>query len=490
MMHRLALIILICTTLQSFASAADAPKAWFADITQQSWLQQGIGQFVGNPLYGDPTRCLGAPAGGEVYAPAHSTSTGYFVSLGDRDAAHTKAWVIVGFSTPIEDNPRNPYGLDFIVFSNAYFMLSPNEATPLYGDPTYRWQEPAFVEISQDALNWYLIRPNILPDELIPSPGPDPNNPVCDTGFSGTPLSGYAEYTPSIHLPSGGRDPFGSVHRTAEEQYTVPDRPSLPDAFNSVRFDYVSGGGDAFDIADAVVEERSGVPAYDAQGQEIKANIGWFKYVRLTDAVSGDYFPGLGEISAEIDAASAVRPAITIGEAKKLAEGGYALITDAIVTAVLPDSFFIESPDRSAAMKVIYDTSVPVDGHSVTVGDKMTVTGHLSKSSGRFVLPDPMWTCTAPNSTVPKPLGMSGRTVATDAAYGMSVRIWGKVTDKGADSCLINDGSSSAKLVWSDDTYSLPDGTTFVSATGTCDKEDDGTTVVRSTSPQTDIRPY
>jgi hypothetical protein len=279
------------------------------------------------------------------------------------------------------------------------------------------------------------------------------------------------------------------VHRTAEELYTVPERPSLPNEFNSVRFDYVSGGGDAFDIADAMVQERPGVPAHDAQGREIKANLGWFKYVRLTDAVSGDNFPGLGEISAEIDAVSAVRPAMTIGEAKKLAEGGYAVITDAIVTAVLPDSFFIEAPNRTSAVKIMYDTSKAIDGHAVAVGDKMTVTGHLSRSCGRFVLPDPMWTCTEPNVAAPGPVGMSCKVLASDAAYGMDVRAWGKVTSKGAGYCIINDGSSSVKLVWSG-TYSVRDGVSFVSATGICDKEDDGTTIVRLADPQTDIQTH
>lgn len=487
---RVILITLVCFLVLGSLASADA-KAWFADITQASWFQPGTGQFVSNPLYKDPTRCLGAPAGGYVYEATHSTSIGYYVSLGDRDAAHTKGWVVVGFSTPIEDDPRNPYGLDFIAFSNAYFMLDDNEHPAVYANPTFRWQEPAFVEISQDAQTWYLIRPNILPNDLAPSPGPDPYNPVSDTGFSSTMLKGYAEYTPSIHLPkSTSKDPFSTVLRTAEELYTVPERPSLPSGFNAVRFDYVSGGGDAFDIADAVVQSSPGVPAHDMQGEEIKANLGWFKYVRLTDAVSGDDFPGLGEISAEIDAVSAVRPALSIGGAKRLTPGDYALITEAIVTAVLPDAFFIESLDRAAAMKVMYNTSVAVDGKQVTVGDKMTITGHLTRSNGRFVLPDPMWTCTEPAMTLPRPLGVSTKMLASDLAYGMRVRVWGSVTSKGPGYCVINDGAASVKLIWTDTSYSVADGTRFLSATGICDKEDSGATIVRLASPQNDLETY
>ncbi|MGI6295107.1 MAG: hypothetical protein ACOX3G_03390 [Armatimonadota bacterium] len=484
-MKRITLAIILCLT---FATAASVnAKAWFADITQQSWYIPGTGQFVNNPLYNDPFRCLGAPTGGQVYEPAHSYDNGYCVSLGDRNAAGTTASVAVGFSTPVIDDPRNPYGLDFIVFGNAYFRLSMTENLPLYADPNFRWQEPAFVEISQDGEQWYLIRPNILPNDLIPAPGSNPYVPSSDTGFSSTKLYGYADCTPTIELPTAGsKNPFSWVTRSAEELYTVPDRPSVPSGFNTERFDYVSGGGDAFDIADAVLQSAPGVPAIDSYGNEIKANISWFKYVRLTDAVSGDYFPGLGEISAEIDAVAACRPALSIGEVKKLPDGEYALITEAIVTAVLPDSFFIEAPNRSAAMKVIYDTSIAVDSKIVAVGDKMTITGHLSKTSGRFTFPDPMWTCTEPGAAQIEPVGMNLKTLSSDLAYGMRVRVWGRVCSKGPGYCEINDGSASAKLVWSGP-YSVS-GAPYLSATVICDRDDDGSVVVRVIDPQNDIK--
>lgn len=479
------IILIICLMLASATTAS----AWFADITQQSWYLPGTGQFVNNPLYNDPFRCLGAPTGGQVYEPAHNYENGYCVSLGDRNAAGTTASVTAGFSTPITDDPRNPYGLDFIVFGNAYFRLSMNEYLPLYADPGFRWQEPAFVEISQDGEEWYLIRPNILPNDLIPAPGPNPYIPSSDTGFSSTRLYGYADCTPTIELPTGGsNNPFSWVTRSAEELYTVPDRPSVPSGFNTERFDYVSGGGDAFDIADAVVSISPGVPALDSQGSEIKANIGWFKYIRLTDAVSGDYFPGLGEISAEIDAVAACRPALSIGEVKKLPDGEYALITEAIVTAVLPDSFFIEAPNRSAAMKVLYDTSIAVDGKKIAPGGKLTITGHISKVSGKFTFPDPMWTCTEPETVQIEPVGMNLKALSGDLAYGLRVRVWGRVVDKRPGYCEINDGAASAKLVWSG-SYSIT-GTPYLSAAGICDRDDNGSVIVRVIDPQNDIKTY
>ncbi|NLN76264.1 MAG: hypothetical protein GX139_08125 [Armatimonadetes bacterium] len=487
-MKRIALAIILCLTFAAAASAS--AKAWFADITQSEWYLPGAGQFVNNPLYNDPFKCLGYPTGGQVYEPAHSYENGYCVSLGDRDAANANGRVMVGFSTPVADDPRNPYGLDFIVFGNAYFRLSMTENLPLYADPNFRWQEPAFVEISQDGDQWYLIRPNILPNDLIPAPGPNPYIPSSDTGFSSTGLYGYADCTPTIELPTAGsNNPFSYVNRTPEELYTVPDRPSVPSGFNSERFDYVSGGGDAFDIADAVVQSAPGVPALDSEGNEIKANIGWFKYVRLTDAVAGDYFPGLGEISAEIDAVAACRPALSIGEAKKLADGEYALITDAIVTATLPDAFFIESPNRSAAMKVIYNTAVAVDGKKVALGDKMTITGHISKGAFGFALPDPMWTCTEVECDLPNPVGMRLDALADDLAYGMRVRVWGRKVDAGPGFCVINDGSANVKLTWTNPAYAVAD-TPYLSAVGVCDRSEDGSAIVRLSDPQNDITIY
>lgn len=455
------------------ASTAHARNTWFANIAQD--YNPGPGQFVKNPLYNNPLNCRFAPDGAdEPWSPKSSASVGYVTTLGDGGS------IVIGFSEPIQDNPKNPYGLDFIVFSNCYFITA---VAPEY-DPGYRWQEPAFVEISNDGQTWYLIRPNLLPSELTGG---------VDTGASETALRGYAEYTPSIHLPSTSvsYDPFSTVTRTAEELYTVPERPSLPDGYNTLRFDYVSGGGDAFDIEDAVVEVQStpGVPALDANGKEIPAGLTEFGFVRLTDAIVGDQTANFGEISAEIDAVSAVRPSVTIGEAKKLTTGNYALITDAMVTAVLPDEFFIESPDRSAAMKVIYNTSVAVDGKLVEVGDKLTITGHLSASGGQYTLPDPMFSCTSITDSRLQPLGMTVKSLDSDIAYGLLVRTWGKVTARGQGYCVISDGSSSASVVWTDDSYSLPDDYDYIAATGICDRSSDGA-VLRVTDPSTNIDTY
>ena len=342
----------------------------------------GPGQFVKNRLYNDPARALGAPMGLYVDVPCNDS----LVTLGDGGS------ITLAFDEPVRDDPKNPYGLDFIVFSNAMFVG---------GDPYYRFQEPAFVEISPDGEHWYLILPNILPADLAPN---------VDTGNSETPLKGYAEFTPTVGLPQDLETPYFDATRTVEQLYTVPERPYNPDDEESLEFDKVSGGGDAFDIADAVVETLPGVPALDGKGNFIKANLTEFRYIRLTDAIVGDGSQLLGEMSAEIDAVAKVSPGVSIGEA-----AGYGVITDAVVTFLTEDGFIIESSNRAAAMKVVTDSEEVVE-----VGDRLTITGFAEDK----VLTDVMFTVTEKEVPI-KPVGMAKEKLTDALSAYMYVRTWG-----------------------------------------------------------------
>lgn len=475
--------------LYTLLIALCAPAAWagpFGSAVVNYNPGPGFFSYTGSP-YTIADKCLGAPLSGvELYEPAlgHPASTlqdpcnATVITLGDRRKATGRGTVTIGFDSPVTDNPRNPYGLDFIVFSNAQFIG---------GMADQRWQEPAFVEISPDGANWYLIKTNKWPSELVKSRVVDNVFIPGDTGTSSTILRGYAECTPTLDLPQYGGYPVFSANRTPEELFTVPDRPSLPTAYGALDLDLVTGGGDAFDIADAVLELQTdpGVPVL-ANGQTIPAGISSFNYIRLTDAVEGDSEPGLGEISAEIEAVAAVRPAITLGESKKLPEGGYALVTEAVVTAVFPTCFFVESPDRSSALRVEWNSWANIarsTWRTITPGDKLTLTGHISRANGRFTLPDPMFTVTSEANDLPAPLGMPLKSLASNLAYGLRVRTWGRVTDAGDGSyCIISDGSQSARVVSEDYSISVDQGS-FITLTGICDRDEDGTTQIRLPDP-------
>ena len=88
------------------------------------------------------------------------------LALGDQDnpASATPATVDVQFNSSILDDARNLHGLDFIVFSNSFWIS---------GNAQSRFTEPALIEVSQD-LNpngmaddpWFLMVPNILPGQF------------------------------------------------------------------------------------------------------------------------------------------------------------------------------------------------------------------------------------------------------------------------------------------------------------------------------------
>lgn len=469
------LLLTICLLALCAAGVQAAPVVDpFADTVVSYTCGPSWYNYPGS-IWIDPQNALGAPHGKYVNEPYYTDTDTPVVTLGDGGA------ITLAFDTPVVDDPRNPYGLDFIVFSNAYFVGY---------NPSLRWQELAFVEISQDGSTWYLIKPSIFPAQLRActngEPNPDPRN--YDVGKSYTAVYGYAEYTPTVGLPQElAYPPFPYVSRTAEELYTVPDRPvnirSLGYA-GSAGFDYVSGGGDAFDIADAIVETAPGVPLI-SNGSTVPAGIAWFRYVRLTDARTGDAFGILKDVSADIDAVARTRPALSIGETKALAAGDYALVTEAIVTAVYPTEFFIESPDRSAAMCVKWDARFKVDGsREVQVGDKITITGHTSKTFGRFCVDDPMLSFTAIDQPLPRPVGMPIRSLVSDLAYGLRVRTWGRVVDPGDGyTFTIAEGGCAVTVV--SEQYVEPKAAgAFVAVTGICDREEgSGQTIIRMIDP-------
>jgi hypothetical protein len=446
-------VIVLCAMLS--ASCAKANPFIPADGVVS--YNPGPGVWTSNPYYNNPYRATGAPKGNTVDVPLYGPLSS-IVTLGDGGS------ITLRFDEDVTDDPRNPYGLDFIVFSNAFFVG---------GAPDERCQELAFVEISPNGIDWYLILPSKLPSELVrPQRLPGGVYIKGDTGSSRTVVNGYAEYTPTVALPQV-LNPSGGITRTNEELYTVPERPSVPgDPPANLDFDWVSGGGDAFDIANAVVQSAPGVPARDAQGNVIYANISSFRFIRITDALVGDQWPNGDEISAEIDAVADVRPAQTVGEAKALQSSECALITNAIVTAVFAGGFFVESPDRSAAIKVI--SNVPVQ-----VGDKLTLTGFMNRSEGRFELGNVMLTVTSSANDVPRALGMPIRNLSSDQAYGLLVRTWGRVTDPGDGSYFtLTDGAYNVKVVSDDWLQVTPQS--FVAVTGICDREEGtGQTIIR-----------
>lgn len=332
------------------------------------------GQFVNNPAFNDPTRALGPPSGGGTLAPNNVS----VVTLGGFGGSITLA-----FDHRVEDHPLNPYGLDAIVFGNAFW-------TGVDGQTHHA--ECAVIEIALDANGnqladdrWYLIPGSHLDpsdlawhqktwdDDTTDATFPPAAASWLPSGSAGTwttegftlpaavfgrfsvrnplyPLQaegvfGYADYAPTLVL--GDLDANNAVDdhaMTPELHYTVPDDPF------TVGIDAYSGGGDAFDIAWAV-DPETGAPA----------NLSGFDFIRITNPTDV-VFGLLGEISPEIDAVADVAPDLT-GDADRdhdIDLADVAVLQRCMDSAVgvanlcdrlaLRDGFFI---DRATALVVI-----------------------------------------------------------------------------------------------------------------------------------------
>lgn len=278
------------------------------------------GQFVNHPSFNDPVRALGPPSGGGTSAPNNNS----IVSLGGFGG-----FIVLGFDHTVVDDPLNPFGMDAIVYGNAYWVG---------GDRNRHWAECATIEISADENGngladdtWYLIPGSHITDPIgqFASKTWDDNTtdirfppedelwiPPGDYGTWETqafalPVSlfesavvtnpnaggqsegifGYADYSPTLVLGDlNGDNVVDDTAMSPDEFYTSPDDPY------TVGMTAGSGGGDAFDIAWAI-DPWTGEPA----------GLKGFDFIRLTSAVDS-VSPIFGEKSAEIDAVADVAP--------------------------------------------------------------------------------------------------------------------------------------------------------------------------------------
>ncbi|MFQ5461834.1 MAG: dockerin type I domain-containing protein [Phycisphaerae bacterium] len=303
--------------LPLIACAAAADAGPFAAVLVD--YAPAPGQFVNDAAFADPLVALGAPAGGGTDT-ANNTSV---VTLGGFGGSITLA-----FDHVVADDPLNPFGLDAIVFGNAFWAGN---------DPARHWGECATIEIAFDANGdgliddsegWYLIPGSHLPepasalteqlwdddpDTAIPPAAPAwipagdqglwatvgfllpddlfgpivVENPGAAEGFEA--ILGYADYTPTLVLGDFDADNVADDPLVlAEEFYVVPDDPLR------IGITPGSGGGDGFDIAWAV-DPATGMPV----------NLPGFDFIRITNAVNRVNGP-FGEKSPEIDAVADV----------------------------------------------------------------------------------------------------------------------------------------------------------------------------------------
>jgi len=130
---------------------------------------------------------LGAPASGSGVTPfAPPFSKSQIVSIG------AGGQITLQMSAPIWNDAADPYGINFILFANEFFVNSSSGVSGLfYHAATMQ------VQVSADDMTWYTLNPALAPQagELYPTDGSgNPQiavNPALTTGnFTGLNLAG------------------------------------------------------------------------------------------------------------------------------------------------------------------------------------------------------------------------------------------------------------------------------------------------------------
>ncbi len=294
-------------------AAAPAFAGDFADRVVSYSPAPGLS--VGDPAFTDPSAALGPPSG---VGPVDGAASGV-VTLGGFGGE-----ILLAFDQTVLDDPRNPMGLDAVVFGNGFWACVNGCAGT---DPSRRWAEAGVIEIALDVNGngladdpWYVIRGSSLPEAPVEAfrtkswpggvetsgyelPGefvPPPPFFLLNPGEPAESHWGYADLSPVLPVgdlsgaagapgEGGLDDPEDLAGIDAGSFYTYPDDPL------TVGIDAGAPGGDAFDIAWAV-NPQTGEPA-DLPG---------FDFIRIRTGVDALLGP-LGELSTEIDGVADVR---------------------------------------------------------------------------------------------------------------------------------------------------------------------------------------
>ncbi|MEE8508183.1 MAG: hypothetical protein V3T07_03885, partial [Myxococcota bacterium] len=186
-----AVIALAAISAGTSAIGTDDP---FADVL----LSFEAGQDA-HPGFPDPTTTLGPPERftgegvfpGVVSAFNPAWGADEIVSIGSGGS------LVVGFDTPVTDDPRNPYGIDLLIFGNTGFTDAawPNGivSTSLFG------ADGGTVEISADGVNWIPV-PAAAPDGLFPTIGYRDAGPY-DEAPGSAPTQFTKPVDPALGLP-------------------------------------------------------------------------------------------------------------------------------------------------------------------------------------------------------------------------------------------------------------------------------------------------
>lgn len=203
---------------------------------------QGTGAAAGytNPLtaLGSPERYTGEGVFPSAVTPFNSAfGTDEIVSIG------AGGQLTLAFSQPVTNDPNNPFGIDLLIFGNAYFV---DQSYPngVAGPVT---AEGGVVSVSADGTNWFEV-----------------TGVQADGAF---PTLGYADLT----------DPYATMPGLVPTDFTRPVDPAFDPSglsFGQIVAGYSgSGGGAGIDIGALGLSEISFVRIFNPLGSGVTPEI-------------------------------------------------------------------------------------------------------------------------------------------------------------------------------------------------------------------------
>jgi hypothetical protein len=257
----------------------------------------------------------------DPFGPAYLSSQ--VVSLGSGGS------LTVRLERTVENDPENPFGLDFIVFGNAFFQLN-EDWTTTNGALGGTNSGITTVSVSLDGTHYFVLDPALAPppDHLFPADGAGdssvPVNPsLTGTDFIGKDLDGVR----ALYAGSAGGTAYDIAWARDDE-----GQPVLLPAIRYVRFEQVAG-----EMQIDAISGIARVPAADEDFETDPSARGWL--VHGTESLFV-WNPEGGELEVTWDSAQPnsyfYRPLGTVLGMEDDFDLGFALELDALTVGPNP----------------------------------------------------------------------------------------------------------------------------------------------------------
>jgi len=258
--------IVVLMACYSFAVSALA-----ADFDPNDFAIEVISYNAGDvSSHKDPCTALGRPSVDTDYFGADRPVVPVYAAWGQDQVVKVGfgGHLVLKFSHKIGDDENNPYGVDFIVFGNAFQRIGGGVSWE-YQDPATVtinsddvYAEPGLVSVSQDGVSWYSYD--------------DPNQPKADT---------FAPTLGRMYDPNNAVDTYPGWDNQWWAGVTNPTCPLDP---NLTPADFVgktvaevceiygvSAGGTGFDLQDLAADDYAALGADEQTGRR------WIQYVKV-----------------------------------------------------------------------------------------------------------------------------------------------------------------------------------------------------------------